>query len=132
MAFDLKEFAVDAKKELDGVWENIGGDAELLIARIGNPKYKEAFRKLPRGTRRMIESGTLPEAQSEKMFCQILASTVLLGWKNLIEDGKDVLYSEEKAAEMLLKYPEFRAIVEDLGNDMRRFHEESKEADLKN
>lgn len=132
MAFELNKLATDRTKETEGVWEDIGGDASLLVARIGNEKYKEGYKRLPKGTRRMIENQTIPDDQADDIICGLFARTILLDWKNLSEGGKDIPYSEENAKQMMLKYPEFRELVSDLANDFQRFHEESVEGDVKN
>ena len=125
MAFDLKkQYGTDPEKELEGVWEPIDDTASLLIARVGNDRYNARYRKIPRGIRNQLEAGNLPDKQNDSLVCRLLADTILLNWKDIADDGKEIAYSEEAAYEQLMKYPDFRELVWQLGRDLARFRTE--------
>jgi len=127
-----KVFAIDENKELTGVWEDLGDDASILVARVGNKNYVEAYRTIPRGLRRMIENGILSGDKLDQVICDLLATTILLDWKGIEFQGASIKYSHENAMRVLLALPEFREMVWELANEFRRFHNQSIEEDLKN
>lgn len=132
MAFKLQNFKTDEKKEIEGSWEEMGDGGSVLVARAGNKNYADEFRKIPKGIRRMIEAGNLASNAMDEVICKLLAKTVLLDWKGIEDEGKEIKHSIETAAIMLMKYPEFREFVWELANDLQRFHDDSVEADSKN
>ena len=134
MSLDLnKHFKTDEKKELDGVWEDMGEGAEVLVARVGNDHYREAYRNIPKGVRRMIERGTLVDEKVDELICDLIASTVLLDWKAFdYPKGKPIKYSFDNAKKVLLELPELRELIWEIANDFKRFHDEGTEADTKN
>ena len=129
---ELNSLKTDPKKELEGVWEDLGDDAKVLVARVGNSAFQQEYGKLPRGTRRMIENNTLNNDKSEAILSRIMANTILLGWEGIKENDKTIKYSVENATKVLKDIPEFRSIIWELANEFQRFHEESVEADVKN
>lgn len=130
--FDLSNFKIDKEKEIEGVWEDIGNGAKLLIARAGNKAFQKEYSKVPRGIRRMMENGTLDETENDDIICDVLSKTLLLDWKNILDEGKAFKYSQENAKTFLLKYPVFRETVWDMANDFKLFHDASIEDDAKN
>lgn len=126
--FDLKrEFGTSEQKELEGVWEEIGGGAKVLIARLGNKAFSEKWNRVPTAVKQSAnESVQLP------YVCGILASTILLGWEGLVEDGKELIYTQELAKEMLVKYKDFRALVMELSQIRQRFADEEVAEQIKN
>lgn len=132
MAFDIKNFATDKDKELEGVWEDLGQGARVLVARAGNRNFAAGYGAIPSGVRRLLEKDALDPAAADATLCKLLAETILLGWEGMLEGEKEVKYSKEVAAEMLVKYPDFRQFIWDLANDFQRFHDEAKNETLKN
>lgn len=132
MPLKLEKFAVDKKKEVEGVWEDLGDGAGLLIARMGNKRFAEGYAAIPRGTRRMIESDKLSDDAVDDIICKLLAETILLDWKGVEEGGKEVPYSKETAADFLKRYPDFRQMVWTISEEQNRFHQDSIEDDAKN
>lgn len=129
MALELKgsQFDVNQNLETEGVWENLGDGAWLLVARAGNENFNSEYNKIPRTVRRKIEN---PPKGSEHMrdekICELMAKTILLDWRGLADEGKEVKYSQENAKKLLIKYPEFRDFVFQLSNDPNRFLGESE------
>jgi len=133
MPLDLsEEFERDPKAEVEGVWENIGGDAELLIAAWENPEYMKALRSIPRSLRRRLEAGRITPEEDQKLMAKIMAQTVLLGWKNVTYKGKDLPYTQENAEMVLVKVPRFYSLVVELAQDEQRFLLSEKEKVGKN
>ena len=130
--FDLSSFKIDKKKSLEGVWEPLGNGTEILVARIGNKKYQEAYANIPKGVRRMLENKTLADETAEEIYADVLSQTILLNWKNMNDEGKPIEYSTEAAQAMLQKYEPFRELVWELANDFQTFHDNAQTADVKN
>ena len=133
MTFDLqKEFATDEKSELEGIWEDVGEGAKVLVARVGNKEYTERFRRLGKGLQRQLDRGTLPEDKQSAILISILAETILLDWSGFSDEGKSLPYSKENAKLMLKKYPDFRQFVWDIANDAENYRVKNREDDLGN
>ncbi len=133
MTFDLKkEYDIDTKKELEGVWEPLGGDAEVLVAAWNNPKFDKALAEQPRQIRRRMDRGKLSDEEDRKIMVVVVADTILLGWKHLIDDGKDIKYSNKAAIEMLGNYPRFYRDVVAIANDESRYLREDEDGQVKN
>lgn len=129
---DLKVFDTDAKKENEGVWEPIGKNARILVARLGNKAYNEAFSKIPHGIRLQMENGVIDDEHAESIICDLLSHTVLLGWEGIGDDGVELPYSRENAFKMLLKHKNFRQLVFTLAGEQSRFRENDTNDTAKN
>ncbi len=133
MSFDLhKEFATDEKSELEGIWEEVSEGAKVLIARVGNDRYTERYKKLGKGIQRQIDRGTLPSEKVQKIFISILADTILLNWEGFANKGEPLPYNRENCMEMLKDYPDFRQMVWDMANDAETFRLDNRDEDLGN
>ena len=58
-------FGSNETASIEGVWVSLGGDAEILVSRLGNPEAQAAYRRIPRITRRQIEDSTMTNEQSD-------------------------------------------------------------------
>lgn len=126
----LSRFTTDSTLELNGVWVDIGEGAKLLVARVGNPRYRERLRALMKPYKRQVRTDTLPEDLSEDMVLRAFSETILLGWEGLEdEDGKAVPYSREKAYELLRDLRDFRAIVAEIAQEQETYRAMEAEAE---
>lgn len=133
MTLDLgKTFSSNKEKAEEGIWEDFGDGAGLLIASSHNKKFQKMFRKIPAGLRAQMNSGSLPDDISRGIMAGIFAETLLLGWKKLSDAGKELTYSKEVAKEFLLKYPLFANFVWEQAEDQSRFRDEEIEEEAKN
>ena len=133
MTFDLHtEFGTDEKSELEGVWEEVSDGARVLVARVGNDRFTERYKRLGKGLQRQIDRNTLPKDKSQAIFITILAETILLDWEGLAVKGVPIEYSKDNAKEMLKRYPDFRQFVWDIANDAEIFRIRDREEDLGN
>lgn len=128
---DLKKmFGTDKTAEVEGVWQDIGDGVELLIARIGNPEYQKEFQRISKPHRRAIRRGHLSDSVAEKLLIKAMAKCILLDWKGLQEDGKDLPYSYDNAVRILTEYRDLRDYVSDIANEIETFKlEEDEEAE---
>lgn len=123
MAFDLfTQFATDETAELQGTWRAIGNDIELLIARSGNRNYARLLNMLIESNRQTLDlRNDVADAKSDEIMVEVLAETVLLGWRGpVMFKGKDLPYSKANAKEVL-KMREFRLMVARLSDDMAAY-----------
>lgn len=105
------EFATDAALEINGAWVPYKGATEFLIARANNDDYNKAITKALDENRAALQvGGPEAEALSERLMREVMADTLLKGWKNLKYKGKVVEYSRDVAIE-LLAHKDFRAFV---------------------
>lgn len=131
---DLSTFETDRQLEVDGVWVDIGDEdgTQLLIARIGNPNYNRLIRARLKPHKNLLQRDAMPIEMQEKILNEVLAETVLLGWKNLMYKGKKINYSSARALEMINNISDFRELVMELANSMETFRVVEAEEDAKN
>lgn len=128
----FKAFATDAALELEGVWKEIGGGAELLIARNNNSRYLKAMDREYKAHKHALSGDNEgAEKLAEDLLIRVLATTILLGWKNLSWQGQPLEYSVQNA-EMLLSVKDFRKLVISLSEDLQNFQRAEDEAVEKN
>jgi hypothetical protein len=67
-------------------------------------------------------------------MCRAVSETVLLGWKGLAQDGKELKYTKEKAFEILAEdtSEEFLALVIEYAQDNENYRNEEIEEEVKN
>ena len=119
---DLNSFRTDLNAENNGVWVKLGTDAELLIARWHTAACREAMAKY---AKEFVTAATaagisvsevekkLGEESSLKMMANVIADTILLGWRgNLTLNGQPLEYTRDAA---------FRLMVDPQLHDLREF-----------
>jgi hypothetical protein len=113
------QFATDEKKEVEGVWVDIGDGAELLIARAGNKKYARLLgSEVEKHQRALDAKGDASDELSERLMVGVFASTILLGWRGDFKfKGEALPYTNENARKVL-GVKDFRAFVAKLSNDI--------------
>lgn len=130
---DLKKmFAVDEQKENNGVWLEIGEGASLLIARTGNEHYNKLLEKLQKPHRAAIARNKLSNEVAKTIMIELVAKTVLLGWKNIEYGGEKLEYSYENAKMLLTELKDFRELVSDLAREEANFRAIEEEEEIKN
>lgn len=123
------QFAVDEKKELEGVWQEIGGGAKLLIARAGNKKYARMLaREVEKHQRALDVKNEAADELSDRIMVDVLAQTVLIGWEGIQYKKQALPYSVENA-KMLLGVKDFRNLVSKLAGDFEAYRA-AQEAEL--
>lgn len=129
MALDIfAKYATDESLENNGTWREIGGGAELLIARSGNKQYAKLLTKLVEQNRKVLDlSDDAADAKSEEIMTEVLAKAVLLGWKGVQFKGEDLQYSVENA-KMLLKIKDFRRMVVGMSEELDSFRAKEEAA----
>lgn len=132
-SFDLaREYKFNEKAEIEGLWESLGAEAQILVAAWNNPNYEKAFIDLPKNVVRRMNRGKLTEKEDHDIMVKIIADTILLDWKNLTDEGKVIKYSKAAAIKMLDKYSRFYRTVVEIAHDESRYQEEELEDEIKN
>lgn len=131
---DLRKFKSDPTKEQDGTWVTLDETCSLLIARADNTKFKEAMRVALKPHKTAVRSGTISEEAADTIAATVMGQTILLGWKGLKLDGKEVTYSPAEATRILKDKTlrDFRQLVISLSEDVTLFREQEMEEAVKN
>ena len=133
MALDIfAQFATDETKEEDGIWVDIGDDSEILVARAGNKKYGKMISKEYEKHKKLLDlKNEASEKKSEEVMIDVLAKTILLGWKNIMFKGEELPYSLDNA-KMLLAVKDFRKLVAQYADDTEQYKVAVQEEVAKN
>lgn len=131
---DLAEVKVSNKAQNEGVWVDYDGETSFLIARMGNPKFKARFTALMAPHQRRFDAGKLSQEMQSQIMAKAVSETILLGWKGLKMDGKEITYSADKAFDILNDptAEEFLALILEYAQDNERFRNEQLEESAKN
>lgn len=137
----FEQYATDETAENDGVWIP-HGDSEFLIARSGNKQYsKQIAAEYKKNEKLLAVEGDAASKLSDKIMIDLLATTVLKGWRTKQADEsylpvigykrKPLEYSSENA-KMVLAHKDFRKDVAAWSDDMTKFKAELLEEQVKN
>lgn len=131
---DLAKFRTDKSLEDEGVWNSIGGDARIKLARIGNRRYRDALQARLKPHRRAIRAGTLPEEVTEALMTEVIAETVIQDWKNVELNGEPVPFSPQAALDILSdpEMKDLRDMIVELASDMELYRARDLEEAEKN
>lgn len=106
---ELAKHTTDPAKEQSGIWVKFDDETELLIGSLNSRIYKTAYGKRIDDLRREKRK---PDAmQVEGIINDAYAETILLGWKNVVENGVPVEYSVAKAKFIMENCPAVREFV---------------------
>jgi len=120
------QYATDEVKEAEGVWDCLGRDDDpkapaLLIARSGNKKYtKMITQQVEKHQRELDLKNDAADELSDQLMIEVMARTILLGWKNLEFKGQPLEVSIENA-KLLLSVKDFRKLVARKSDDIERY-----------
>lgn len=110
MAFNKKRF--DKEAQQSGKWVPYDG-GEFLVASMLSDKFKKAYADLEEeyaDNKEALEEGTEANLAKASKTNRILAETLLLGWKEVVdEDGEEIPYTVEEGVELLEDDPLFGA-----------------------
>lgn len=139
-----ERYKTDKKVETNGKWIDFGAGGKVLIARIGNPNYKEMLREEMKQYDALRRTGrSVPEDVTNEILIKCMAHTIILGWEGFSGEGMDGLglsgmkdgnipYTPENAIILLNEFKDFRDEVATLATDMENFLVASNEAVTKN
>lgn len=131
----LSTIRQDPDAAQEGVWVEFEGGARLLVARMPNPAYERAMRRLGRPYRREFRAARFQPEKLEgnpeliRVQKQAVAETVLLGWEGIEnEDGSPLPYTPEKGLELFLDpaYDILWRFVVDVASEAGLYHAEDR------
>ena len=126
-------FGYDDEKAEKGVWfEYPGNLGSFHLAMLGNKSraFASRFEALAKPHRRKIELGD--KKLEREITIRAFVEKVLLGWKNVHDEGKNLVFSQETAIALLTKYPKLLDRLVKDSDEEAAFRTESNEADAKN
>jgi len=126
----LNSFATDEKLETEGKVFPLSKTASIKVARSGNPKYVSLLRQKMSEAQLDLVGGDEADQLAESILIDVMAETILVGWKGIVEGGLEVPYSVSKAKEYL-KVKDFRRKVASLSENFEAFKLKA-EVDQKN
>jgi len=135
----FKQYATDPQAEQDGREFPFGEGVYLCIARANNARYTHMLNARFQQFKHELDKKNTPEeiaagrARSDKIMAEVMAHTVLLGWRGPLGFKGQLVgdYSVQKAQD-LLQYPEFQNAVAAKASEFRNFLYEVEAADAKN
>lgn len=135
VGFNLGDLMVDETVSQKGVWIDYLSGSKLLIASTSSSAYKAKLAKLARENRLSLDDSNPDSAKAiQRITCQALAETVLLGWKGIHwpdESGevkKNIPYSPALGQEALMKVDHLRNFVSEEAGKPAHFKKEAAEA----
>jgi len=130
--FDLNAIATDTKKEIEGVWYDVGDGLQLKVARMNNPQYVKRLNEVSAPYRAQVKAGTLSDEKKAELAAGVMAETILLDWRGMFLGGKPLPYSRKKAAEILAdpRYQAVFSLVMSFAQDEAAFRIEEVKTEL--
>jgi hypothetical protein len=133
-------FKTDSTAETEGVWiEEPSGDASkparFKIARAGgsNRKYQRIWDLKTKPFRRLMDLGQLDDATSDRIYAEVYAEAVVLGWENVTDaEEKGLPFTKDACVALLLELPELFADLRVQANRLAPFRADIREEDRKN
>ena len=134
MGLDLsEEFGSNKTAEKEGVWVSLGEEAEVKVARLGNPDAARAYRKIPYVIQKQIEDGTMGTLQGEQFLADFVSRHILKDWKGLDDAGKSLgPCTMDSAKKFCLKYRRFRERIWEISQDDKLFNIAEEKEEVKN
>jgi hypothetical protein len=130
---DLKKaFGTNKALENEGAWVELGDGASVKVARLGNKLNADLIKKLIKPHKVALRNDRLPDDVMEKITIEAMATTLLLDWKGIEDDGKPVPYTKENAVRLLTEYKDFRDQISAFSNELAIFQTSSEAAAIKN
>lgn len=134
------QFGTNKTLEKEGVWLEYGQTPDgkpvrIKVARAGgqNLAYQKQMEKATRPHKKALQTGTLDNAVAEKLFREVYADSVIVGWENITDaDGKPLVFSRENVVKVMEDLPDLFADIREAAANMSIFRDEERKADLGN
>ncbi|MGB0749054.1 MAG: hypothetical protein ACPGO3_09935 [Magnetospiraceae bacterium] len=128
------QFETAPEAETEGVWVDIGGGAEIRVARAGNPAHRAAADRLTKPYRAVLRAGgNLPDKTQREIAIESMVEAILLDWRGVTgPDGGPLPYSKENARRALSDLKDFRDLVTQIATAAETFRKSALEQAAKN
>ena len=127
-------FRTDKTLEKEGIVLDYG-DFKIKVARAGgsNAAFQKALTSKIRPYKRQIDAGTIPDDVAEKLFLDVYAESVVLGWEGVTdENGNPLPFSKENAVKLFSDLPDLFRDVQNQAAAISNFRAEVTEDTIKN
>lgn len=106
VALDIRKlFGVNTKKAKDGTWIDFGSGFEIFARRAddNNTEFQLAKSKVfsEADFSRRIQMGMVTQEELNRVNARLWADHVVIDWKGVVLDGKEVPFSKEKFLEVV-------------------------------
>lgn len=122
----------DATLEKDGVEVELDDGAVIIVRPIRNADFKRYLNELQKPYERKIQQKRMDQEALDNLTRKAVAKHVLIGWKGIELDGKEVKYSPKVAEEIMIEFDEFQDDVLSAATARETFREEIVEENEKN
>lgn len=104
-----EKFATDKNLEQDGIVLDYGDGLELRIARAGgsNVKFEKVVQVKMKKYDRLVKNDLLDPAQMREVMREVLAETVVLGWKGVTDrQGNELPFTKDNCIQLFKDLPD--------------------------
>lgn len=123
----FESFATDEKLEVEGSWFPLTTKSSVLVGREGNTRYSARLRDAFSKNQIDLDAGGKDaDNLADMLVVEVMADTILLGWKGLSYKGKAVEYSPEMARTML-RIKDFRKKVVEFSRTFAAYQAKAEE-----
>lgn len=108
------------------------GEQYFVIRRIPNSDYERDLSREFRRHKKILDLETEDsEKLSQKLMAEVLAKTVVTGWKGMSLKGKKLDYNFENTVKILIAYPPLRSAILDFAQDIKNYRLTDDVAEIK-
>jgi hypothetical protein len=107
-----KQFETDERKEVEGAWVALSATARIKVARMGNPRYRAAVKRLsaPYRTPGLLDDD-IPDEVWQQITKEAVAEAILVDWEGVTKEGAALPYSKHEALALLTARKDFYGLV---------------------
>jgi len=99
----------------------------MVVAPSGNPEHE----KVQRQYAKLLERYRRNQNKQRKLYIEIIAKSILVGWKGVIDDdGNAIPCTVENKIEILTRYREVLIRIMEVAGDITSFQEDDTEIDV--
>ncbi len=116
-----KSFGVDKEAAENGRWFRLEDGGSVRVARMTSPAYRAEIVRLSKPHLAILNSSMDTTELLDEITIAAMSRKILLDWKDINLDGKAIVYSSDKALEIMTLFPDFREVVSALSVERRNF-----------
>lgn len=131
---NLKQiFGTNKNKSEEGAWVPIAPDVSIKVKRAGqsNKGFMFESARLTKPYQRQIAAGTIDFDKLREINITCYAKHIVVDWKGVRENGKEVPFSQEKFIEFSNLCPDFFAEVMTAATEIQNFQDAEDEVLIK-
>jgi len=129
---DIQQLILDPDKQNKGVWVKYDLDTELLIGNTNSQEFRKACAELLEPFRQKIRTKGIEFAERIEIIKPAIAEHLHKGWKNLSENGKQLIFSPKEALRIYELLPDMPIFVLGSADEKEWFRKEFLKASEKN